>query len=102
MSEWQMPQYLMSMTTSCSRGSRRSNEYGASGALAVGAAYPLGLLMNSRFQKNFREQCSSLDATPALAAAAKRLLTSAATEFLATRVTLVRTRIATLSMCARR
>src|SRR5258708_37958113 len=51
MSEWQIPQYLISMTTSCSPGSRPSNENGASGALAVGAAYPLVLLMRSRFRE---------------------------------------------------
>jgi hypothetical protein len=40
-----MPQYLMSITTSCSRASRRSKEYGPSGAPAFAAANPLHVLM---------------------------------------------------------
>ncbi len=38
MSEWQMPAKAMSMTTSCSPGTRRSMVVRSSGAFAAGAA----------------------------------------------------------------
>src|SRR6185436_8642554 len=55
MSEWQTPQYLMSMTTSASRGSRRSNEKGTMGVLADSAAKPLAWIMVVTFKGVVRE-----------------------------------------------
>src|SRR5580765_758476 len=103
MSEWQMPQYLMSIATSCSRGSRRSSEYGANGALAVIAAYPLVLLMLSRFREIFQE-CSSIDAATAAAASWTQGFCNfvMATESWAGRERLGRTRAATRWGCGRR
>src|SRR3954465_14242223 len=49
MSEWQMPQYWMSMTTSDSRGSRRSNENGTTGVVGESAAKPWAWIMAGAF-----------------------------------------------------
>ena len=46
MSEWQTPQYLISITTSSSRGSRRSKVKGVSGFDASVAAYPLAMAIS--------------------------------------------------------
>src|SRR4051794_33707900 len=52
MSEWQMPEYLMSMTISSSLGARRSKVKGSRGLDASVAAYPFAKAMDDSFVCN--------------------------------------------------
>ena len=49
-SEWQTPQYRISIWTSCGPGSRRSNVKGTSGVVALSAAYPTVVVPSAFFR----------------------------------------------------